>query len=185
MTRPEETFTSQSIRGLQTMLRAIHKAGSAQLDVIPDGIYGKQTQQAVSSFQQTHGLPVTGVADATTWERIADLFEQIEAEVLPAEPIQIIINPGAVIVRGDTGYNVYLLQVLLMALAEIYGSMTAPVLTGVLDAQTEQALQAFQYLSGLPQTGQVDKNTWRHLALQYPMAVNHRESGNVNIQTNS
>jgi hypothetical protein len=56
--------------------------------------------------------------------------------------------------------------------SEEYGSIPAPQLSGILDIATEESLSAFQYLSGLPETGSLDKVTWKHLALQYPLAVN-------------
>jgi hypothetical protein len=51
-------------------------------------------------------------------------------------------------------------------------------MTGSLDLSTAEAISAFQYLSGLPETGEVDKITWKHLALQYPLAVNHNYTQN-------
>jgi hypothetical protein len=45
-------------------------------------------------------------------------------------------------------------------------------MNGRLDEATAASLEAFQELSGLPQTGELDKVTWKHLALQYPLAAN-------------
>jgi hypothetical protein len=61
---------------------------------------------------------------------------------------------------------------MLIAISEEYGSIPAPQVSGILDIATEESLSAFQYLSGLPETGSLDKVTWKHLALQYPLAVN-------------
>ena len=36
----------------------------------PDGVYGADSQTAVSNFQRDHGLEVTGVADAATQQAI-------------------------------------------------------------------------------------------------------------------
>ncbi len=176
--KPLESFVGQPVRSLQTMLRVLGEARGEPTTLIPDGIYGRQTQNAVSRFQRDHGIPVTGVADQNTWDRLVLEYTPAVVQVEAAEPLQIIMNPGKVYRRGDTSYNIYLIQVILLALAEIYGSMAAPALTGILDAQTTEALIAFQYLNDLPQTGEVDKNTWKQLALQYPLAVNHRESKN-------
>ncbi len=179
MKRPEESFVSQPVRSLQHMLRVLAQKDPRYPVVIPDGIFGKQTQNAVTSFQRNNGLPVTGVADQNTWERIADAFQPAKTSIYPAQPLQLILNPGKVIRRGDSGYNVYIVQVILLALAEVYGSMAAPDMTGILDDQTAESLISFQFLSSLPQTGEVDKITWKHLALHYPLAVNHKESENV------
>ena len=69
---------------------------------------------------------------------------------------------------------------MLVALSQIYGSIIGPSISGVLDEATADALASFQYLSALPQTGELDKITWKHLALQYPLAVNIQESQNRN-----
>ncbi len=179
MTRPLESFVGQPVRSLQTMLRVLAEADSSRPSLVPDGIFGRNTQRAVTHFQRTQGLPVTGIADALTWERLSAEYDKAKVEVLPAEPLQIILNPGQVLKKGQSGYAVSLVQVMLTALAEVYASLAAPLITGILDDQTSESVISFQYLSDLPQTGEVDKVTWKHLALQYPLAVNHRESKNV------
>ena len=71
--RPNESFIGQPIRSLQTMLRVIAEDDSRLPTVVPDGLYGQSTLQAVSAFQRLYGLPVTGIADRITWERIVGL----------------------------------------------------------------------------------------------------------------
>ena len=39
-----------------------------------DGIYGKQTADAVKVFQKVFKLPQTGVVDYPTWYKISDIF---------------------------------------------------------------------------------------------------------------
>lgn len=169
--RPEESFVGQPVRSLQTMLRVIAEQDDLQPSVIPDGIYGPQTATAVSTFQRRNGLPITGVADQTTWEQIVAAYEPALVEVGPVQPLEIILEPRQVIRQGETDPNVYLLQAILTVLAQAYGSITAPGSTGVLDIPTANALSEFQALALLPVTGELDRQTWRHLALHYPMAT--------------
>ena len=61
-------YAGKPIRSLQTMLRVIASVDSEEAHIIPDGIYGPQTMQAVSRFQRRHGIPVTGITDQTTWD---------------------------------------------------------------------------------------------------------------------
>ena len=68
--RPPESFIAQPIRSLQTMLRVISEIDKRIPTVVPDGIYGSTTQQAVTAFQRQHGLPATGVVNQDTWEHI-------------------------------------------------------------------------------------------------------------------
>lgn len=170
--RPPESFISQPIRSLQTMLRVIAQEDTKQPNVIPDGIYGTQTMNAVAAFQRNHGLPPTGVTDQRTWESVVAVYEPALIRVGPAQPLEIILHPGQVIRRGDREPNVYIVQAVLTVLAQVYSSITPPSQTGVLDEATAIALAAFQELTGLPQTGELDKVTWKQLALHYPLAAN-------------
>ena len=169
--RPEESFIGQPVRSLQTMLRVIAENDFLQPSVIPDGIYGPQTVAAVSAFQRRNGLPVTGVTDQDTWDRIVTVYEPALIAVGPVQPLEIILEPGQTIRRGEENPNLYLVQAMLIVLADTYSSITAPAVTGVLDIPTANALSSFQSLALLPVTGELDRNTWRSLALQYPMAT--------------
>ena len=170
--RPMESFVGQPIRGLQTMLRVIAENDPSHVRVIPDGIYGPETMSAVSTFQRKHGLPVTGVTDLATWEAVVEAYTPALIDQDEAWPLHIILNPGQVIRRGERHPHIYLIQAMLAVLAQRYESITHPGLTGILDDTTSDALASFQYLSGLPMTGNLDKQTWKHLALQYPLAAN-------------
>ena len=45
----------------------------------PTGYFGNITEQAVRSFQEFAGLPVTGVVNAETWNTIVSVFEDVSA----------------------------------------------------------------------------------------------------------
>jgi len=170
--RPPESFIGQPIRSLQTMLRVIAENTPGMESLIPDGIYGPETVRVVSAFQRDHGLPVTGITDLPTWEAIVAVYEPALIEQDQAQVVEIILNPAQVIRKGERHPHLYLVQSMLNVLSEVYGSIAALAVTGILDDATEDALFSFQLLSGLPATGQLDKQTWKHLALQYPLAAN-------------
>lgn len=170
--RPPESFIGQPIRSLQTMLRVIAENTPGMYALIPDGIYGPETVQTVSSFQRSHGLPVTGMTDQATWEAIVAVYEPALIEQDQAQMVEIILNPGQVIRKGERHPHLYLVQSMLKVLSESYGSIGNLAITGILDDATEDALFSFQQLSGLPANGRLDKRTWKALALQYPLAAN-------------
>lgn len=176
--RPPESFIGQPVRSLQTMLRVIGEDDGQDRTVIPDGFYGNQTQDAVSQFQRNRGLPSTGVADENTWQRIVAEYPDALTRIGPAEPLQLILNPGQIIRIGEFHPYIFLIQAMLTALEEAYSSIPAPPITGVLDMPTADSISTFQQLSQLPQTGEVDKVTWKHLALHYPLSVNRNYSHN-------
>ena len=170
--RPPESFLQQPIRSLQTMLRVISEQDGVSPSVIPDGIYGPSTMSAVSHFQRRHGLPVTGITDQNTWDQIVAEYEPALVMIDEAQAVEIILNPNEVIGRGDRSPNLYVAQALLQVLSEEYGSIGTPGRNGILDESTADAISSFQALSGLPMTGELDKRTWKHLALHFPLASN-------------
>ena len=176
--RPNESFVGQPVRSLQTMLRVLAEDDRNLFSLIPDGIYGNQTRQAVTAFQRKYGIPATGVVNQETWDRITAEHSPALVRLGPAEPLRLILNPNQIIRRGEAHPYLFLVQGMLTTLAEIYGSILVPSMSGVLDMPTSESLASFQELSSLPQTGELDKITWKHLALQYPLAVNLQQSRN-------
>lgn len=183
--RPGGSFIGQPIRSLQTMLRVLAENDGKYSKVIPDGIYGQETMRAVSAFQRIHGLPATGITDRDTWDAIHGEYEPALINVDAAQQVDIVLDPGQVIRRGERHPNVRLVQAMLAVLAEIYRSVSDPGQTGVLDAATSDSLSSFQQLSGLPMTGQLDKRTWKHLALHYPLAAELWTSRGGDTETGS
>ena len=176
--RPNESFVGQPVRSLQTMLRVLAEDDRNLFSLIPDGIYGNQTRQAVTAFQRKYGIPATGVVNQETWDRITAEHSPALVRLGPAEPLRLILNPNQIIRRGEAHPYLFLVQGMLTTLAEIYSSILVPGMSGVLDMPTSESLASFQELSSLPQTGELDKITWKHLALQYPLAVNLQQSRN-------
>ena len=154
--RPPESFVGQPVRSLQTMLRVIGESDKSLPSVVPDGIYGQQTMTAVSAFQQKY---------------IVAVYESALILVDEAQPLFVIFDPLEVVTEGQFHPNLFVVQGMLNVFAISYPAILAPGLTGILDIPTSQSLSAFQELNGLPMTGQLDKITWKNLALQYPSAA--------------
>ena len=170
--RPAESFIEQPIRSLQTMLRVIAEDDNRLPTVVPDGIYGPTTMNSVTAFQRTYGLPITGITDQTTWEKIVERYEDTLIRIGPAESIEIIMEPGEVFRIGDSNAYILLLQSILVQLSKDNPTIIPPYHNGVLDNATSEALAAFQLLAGLPPTGELDKRTWKYLAKQFTLSAN-------------
>lgn len=170
--RPNESFVGQPIRSLQTMLRVLSEDDPALTPVVPDGIYGQQTINAISAFQRRSDLPVTGVTDQKTWDEIVRAYEPALIRVGKAQPIEILIDPGQVYRLGDSDPNLYLLQAILQFLSGEHEGISAPTNSGILDDPTSEALAGFQVLAGLPPTGELDKITWKYLVQQFTLNAN-------------
>ena len=161
--KPPETFISRPVRSLQTMLRVIAEDDGRLPTLIPDGIYGQSTMNAVSSFQRANGLPITGITDQATWETIVRSYEDALIRIGKAQPIEVVFEPGQVFRRGDYNPYLYLLQSMLSVLSQTSPTIESPPQTGMIDQRTAEALAAFQILAGLPPTGELDRITWKYL----------------------
>lgn len=169
--RPEESFIGQPVRSLQTMLRVIANDGGRQTSVIPDGFYGPDTVSEVALFQRMSGLSVTGIADQDTWEAIVAAYEPALVRIGQPQALQVVFEPGEVIVAGQFHPNVYIAQAILTVLSRNLPGITPPGFSGIVDIPTSESLASFQTLSLLPATGALDRITWKHLALQYPLSA--------------
>ena len=164
MANPYET---QAIYNLQRYLLGVSRFDPDIPPVDPDGIFGETTRTSLEAFQGKYGLPVTGVADATTWAR---LFEEylagVEAATRP-DPVYIFPRFPAdyAVGLGDEGPVVSVIQLLLRDIIILYGrdADLLPV-DGVFGGLTEEAVKDFQRVQGLPDNGRVDRVTWNRLA---------------------
>ena len=150
----EEQYVGQPIRSLQTMLRTIAHADETLVRLVPDGIYGPNTVQAVREFQRQQELPVTGETDNATWDQIVAVYTRKSPAVLPAAPV-----------------HLFLMQAMLQALGRFFVNAPAVRATGVHDAASVAAVRWLQKLSGLPQTGAIDQTTWAYLSGLYTLTT--------------
>lgn len=171
--RPGESFVEQPVRSLQTMLRVLSEDDLRLPTVIPDGIYGPSTMIAVTAFQRREGIPITGIADENTWTQIAAAYEPALIRIGKAEPIEILLEPGQVIILGESNPYVYLLQGMLAQLSKDHPDILLPGFDGTLGPDTSSSLKGFQRLAGLPPTGTLDRITWRHLVRQFTLNAAH------------
>lgn len=177
--RPGESFIEQPIRSLQTMLRVIAEDDIRIPTVVPDGIYGPTTMNSVTAFQRMNNLPITGITDQNTWDKIVEVYEDALIRIGPAESIEIIFEPGEVFLIGDSNAYIYLLQSILVQLSKDNPSISPPDHNGVLDNPTSEALAAFQLLAGLPPTGELDKITWKYLAKQFTLSASRERTREI------
>lgn len=182
--RPSESFVDQPVRSLQTMLRVLAEDDPSLPTVVPDGIYGLTTMNAVTAFQRRQGLPLTGIVDQITWEEIVGAYEIALIRVGKAQPIEILLDPGQILKSGERGPYIHLAQAMLTQLSQDHASIPEPGNSGMIDEQTISAISAFQLLAGLPVTGEIDRNTWKHLVLQFTLNAHHNNAKKQNTNNN-
>lgn len=132
--------------GLQVALRA----QGLYLGPI-DAIIGPHTLAAVRTFQRTHGLPVTGLADVRTRRALG--------------PLGTPLFGSRALARGEFGWDVAVLQFLL-----VRHGVNVPV-NAYMDGPTVRGLRRYQRELHLPPDGVAGPATFTALGLQTRVPV--------------
>ena len=157
----------KAISELQQRLRDISKVDKDVLSVIPDGIYGEETEKSVSSFQRKYGLPETGVVDFQVWDRIND--EHKKALFILSDPVQVISikKEDLPLVSGQISKKVHMLNMMLNSLSEQYSNFQNVGHSDEFSTKTKEEVEKWQRVINHDITGEVDKLTWNRLAEHY------------------
>ena len=157
----------KAITVLQQRLRDIAKVQTAIISVIPDGIFGDETENSVKSFQRKFGLDETGRVDFPLWEQIG--VEQKKALFELSEPVRVISikKEDLPLVLGQIGRQVQTLNMMLNSLSEQYSNFRNVGNTDEFTRDTEREVKNWQDVIRHEITGEVDKLTWNTLAEHY------------------
>lgn len=168
MTAPEQ-MPSEATRMLQTYLRQVSYDTAGMTRPPINGFFGPATERALSEFQASRDLPVTGEADEETWDA---LFAAYRASLTANAPrVRMDIFPrsasGTTLDVGSRGFAVAAIQYMLMRLEEKYGSIGSVAVNGEFTEETARAVMAFRHSNGLPENGTVTEALWDTMAAQY------------------
>lgn len=140
-----------------------------------NGIFTTATQEAVRAFQDIFDLPVTGEVDKATWYSIKRYYAGVKSlselisEGVSLEEAQLPFE--GILREGSVGVGVSLVQYYLDVIA-YFGGLTAIIpINGVYDAATAEAVRDFQRYFSLPETGEVDRDTFNQLSDIYRQTV--------------
>jgi len=162
-----------NIYELQLWLRRLAQLGADIPTVIPDGIYGQMTADAVRHFQKEYGLPVTGVVDFETWQAVKDAYKAAESAASPGTAVCVFPSHDYVVSPLERSDIVMCIQSILAALVVAYDEFEDVEINGIFDEKTSDAVRLFQRINMLDDTGTVDKKTWDSLVRSYNMYAHH------------
>ncbi|MBQ8397354.1 MAG: peptidoglycan-binding protein [Clostridia bacterium] len=168
--------TGVGVRELQYYLRYLAQFSNEIPPLELDGIYGPTTEAAVRAFQRLYGLPIDGIVGEDTWNAIYRSYLGA-IETIPPQYGEGVTIPfqGVPLVMGVQSEEVRLLQEYLNRIAEAYPEIPTVSVTGIFGAQTEEAVEAFQRLFGIPVTGVVIATTWNAVTDVYSDLVQGNE----------
>ena len=161
------TDQSSSVRELQKYLYFISLEDPDIPKVVPDGVYGAMTREAVTAFQKKAGLPATGVVDKITWDAIVKDYNELSASCCEPDPLYIFPSSKYVVTVGEKSDTVSVIQILLRCLNGEYAFKVVITVSGIYTDRDARAVKAIQQIHGLPQSGNVDVKTWNAIASDY------------------
>ena len=102
-----EGSTGIAVSALQYFISIIGQFSSTIPSLTIDGIFGPRTREAVEAAQTRLGLPVTGVVDEQTWQRLYDEYLGIARTVLAGSnlPTSAQEIQSSVVAGQFPGYN--------------------------------------------------------------------------------
>ncbi len=156
---------------LQVALNRISQNYPAIPKIPVSNLFGEAMENAVRAFQSIFSLTVDGIVGRATWYQIVRIYVAIRdlAELQSAGQNYTVADfqfPGE-LQRGDSGSGVLVLQYLLRVIGQFIPQLPVIAQTGIYDAETEQAVAAFQTYLDEAVTGVVTSETWDALYRQY------------------
>ena len=163
------TEKERAISELQGYLRNLRRTDPDIERVVPDGIFGEETERSVRSFQRKHGLPEDGIVSYEVWTKIAE--ENDKAVFLFSEPRQVarISDADLPLSIGMRSNAVYHLKTMLLFLSQRHNNFSPVTVNDLFDIETERSVRQWQRVIRVPDNGVVDKVTWNALADYYLM----------------
>ncbi len=156
------------VHTLQFYLNVIAFFGGNLPTVPYNGVFDKQTLEAVERFQSFYGLPLNGRVDNDDWIAISRIYEETVGALPPGyQGESAKLYPGYFLTPGIRNGDVEDIQKYLSYIASFINELPHISVTGYYGEQTENAVSEFQRLFGLPVTGSAGPVTWYQIARQY------------------
>ena len=163
---------NKPIRNVQTFLRRVSYDNDIP-KIIPDGIFGNQTQNAVTEFQRVFNLPQSGIIDNETWNRIYSEYKNTLKKYAEPKRTSVFPSPHFVIKNDDENGIVYVIQAMITALGAHLSNIPEIEISGKFDERTQKAVIEIQNTAGVKETGVVDKATWEIISALFETFVSH------------
>ncbi|MBQ8474529.1 MAG: peptidoglycan-binding protein [Clostridia bacterium] len=174
--------SGEPVRQIQVKLNRISKNYPAIPKIpFPDGSFQTETQRAVTAFQEIFSLAPDGIVGRSTWNAINRIYagvknlSDINSEGIPPEDITSFF--GESLAEGESGVAVRELQYLLLFISAFNNQIPPLTIDGIFGPDTREAVISFQRFYGIPQTGEVDFNTWRLIYDAYVGILNTLPEG--------
>lgn len=172
----QTAYIGNPVLSLQTMLRQISFQYPQIPHVVPDGIFGEQTLEAVMVFQREFLPPVTGQVDKATWNAVSALYQAACSTLASPLPCRAFLCRTFSIGPGEQSVHLYVVQAMFKGLSGMLAGVEDGAVTGVQDEATQRNTRWIQRINGNPQTGIMDKAEWDTLSRLYTIFVTYAQT---------
>ena len=126
--------------------------------------YNENTKAMVVNFQNKYGLPATGEVDATTWNKIIEVYENTIRNI-PSEYAEYKdeLFQGRILTLGMSGDDVKIIQRFLLKICQKFGNIPGVKVSGVFDDLMERSVMKVQSIYNEPITGVIEPVTWYNI----------------------
>lgn len=153
---------------IQRILRKLDYAENGVAKVKPDGIYGDDTRELVTRFQEKYGLEPTGIVDKETWDLLHSIDEARRDASLIAKSVHIFpMFEKYEILPNSKDNIIYVIQHMLNEVLAEHDDFSPLPFTGVYDPATQNAIKVIQRKSLIDSNGKIDAITFNALADEY------------------
>ena len=166
----KKSDTGSGVTAIQYYLSLISIFNNLVKEPIIDGVFGTNTEESVKSFQQAYDLPITGIVNEETWNKIIEVYDVVKDEIPLNNDIK--PYPGEALAFGNEANNVRLIQQYLNEIAKQYPNIPSVEETGYFGPQTQNTVIAYQEEFDLPVTGVVGEVTWNSIMQTYTSIKN-------------
>ena len=169
-------YLGNPVLSLQTMLRTISFQHPVIPRIIPDGIFGEHTLEAVMIFQREFAPPVTGRVDIATWNAIVAAYQSALAQL--SHPVSCTGYPSRyfTITPGDDNVHIFLIQSMFKGLSTILDGVVDSPIDGSHAGLSIDNVRWLQRLENRPETGVMEKADWDTLSRLYTIFVTYAQS---------
>lgn len=167
----EREMLSRPVSSLQYMLGQLSKTYRFLPQLVPDGIFGQRTMEAVTRFQREAGLPATGVVDQATWDAIRNCWLKQQARDSYSRASRVFPCEGIQVHEGESREYMIVPQTMFNVLSRHFEGITPCEMDGNHGPASAANVRWLQKAAGLPETGCMDQATWDALSRLYEIFV--------------
>jgi len=149
------------------MLRTLSFYDSNLVRIIPDGVFGEGTMEAVMAFQREFHLPVTGTVDNATWDAIVLAWTAAEERMSLPQPTSNLPSWQYSTPSGQASVYLLLSQAIFKALGTVLEGIEPCPADGVNSGACTRNIRWLQRRAGLRESGALGKAEWDALTQLY------------------